>query len=104
MRGLQKIKHVVLTVTPLEAAVIAKLREFEYGELTIKKKEGKPYQIVKGGTEILEARVGLNLKGVMAIPGGMDVEDMTIGDILSKLSDSEYGGRGEKGPAYGNEK
>ena len=102
MGGLKEIKKVLVEVTPLEAAVLMKLREFEYGEMTIKKKEGKPYQIVKGGTEILDERLGLNLEGAVVIPPGTDLVGM-----LSKLSDKEYGrseGAGSRKPAYGNER
>ena len=90
MKELNEIRKVLVAVTTLEAAVLMKLREFDYGEMTIKKRQGKPYQIVKGGTEILDEKSGLNLKDAIAIPPGLDVSDESIGDILSKLNLREY--------------
>jgi len=90
MEELNEIKKVLVAVSTLEAAVLIKLREFDYGEMTIKKRQGKPYQIVKGGTEILEEKSGLDLKGAIAIPSELDVSDESIGDILSKLNLREY--------------
>jgi len=81
----KEIQSVLVTVTTLEAAVILKLREFDYGEITIKKREGKPYQVVKGGTEILDESTGLDLEDAIAIPPGLDITDKSVSDILSKL-------------------
>jgi len=87
---LGKIEKVLVVVSPLEAAVIIKLREFDYGEMTIKKREGKPYQIVKGGTELLSEKSGLNLKDAIAIPPELDISEKSVGDILSKLNLRQY--------------
>jgi len=86
MEELKEIHKVLVAITTLEAAVIIKLREFEYGEMTIKKREGKPYQIVKGGTEILDANSGLELEDAIAIPPGLDI---------SKLNLRQYAGNKE---------
>ena len=93
MKELSEIKKVLVSVTTLEAAVLIKLREFDYGEITIKKREGKPYQIVRGGTEILDEREGLNLKDAIAIPPGLDVSNESVSDILSKLNLTEDAGK-----------
>ena len=85
MGGLPEIKNVLLIVTPLEAAVIAKLREFEYGEMTIKKRDGVPYQIVKGGSEILTRRMGMNIEDAVAIPPEIDISGKSAAEVLSKL-------------------
>jgi len=99
-----EIKNVLIAVTTLEAAIIAKLREFDYGQMTIKKREGKPYQIVKGGTELLKEETGLNLEDAIAIPPEVEVLGKSVSDILSNLNMREYassekaptGGRGKK--------
>ena len=93
MERLREIKNVLVSVTTLEAAVILKLREFDYGEMTIKKREGVPYQIVKGGTEILDERSGLNLEDAIAIPPGLDISNKSVSDILSKLNLTDDGDR-----------
>jgi len=93
MEELREIHKVLVTVTTLEAAVLLKLREFDYGEMTIKKREGKPYQIIKGGTEILDEKSGLDLEDAIAIPPGIDISDKSVSDILSKLSLRQYAGK-----------
>ena len=95
MGGLPEIKSVLLIVTPLEAAVIAKLREFDYGEMTIKKREGLPYQVIKGGCEILTRRMGMNIKDAIVIPPELDISGKSSGEVLSKLREGEYGKQGE---------
>ena len=104
MVELREIKKVLVAVTTLEAAVIKKLREFDYGEMTIKKREGKPYQIVKGGTEILDERSGLDLEDVIAIPPGIDTSDESMGDILSKLNLRQYVGKERISTGQGRDK
>ena len=71
----QSIVKIAVILTPEEAVVISKLREFDFGEMIIKKKEGLPYQIVVSKSSIVRYEEGLDLKEGLAIPKGNELED-----------------------------
>lgn len=55
------ISKIAVVLTPFEAAVIGKLRDFDFGELIIKKKEGAPYQVICSKSSIVRYEDGLDL-------------------------------------------
>lgn len=44
-----------------EAAMIKVLRESDFGQWTVYKNNGEPTRIIKGGSEMLDAKVGEEL-------------------------------------------
>jgi len=78
------IVKIAVVLTPEEAVVISKLREFDYGEMVIKKKNDTPYQIIVSKSTIVTYEEGLNLKEGLAIPRGnalADKEVVSLSDI-----------------------
>ena len=81
------ISKVAVVLTPQEAVVIAKLREFDFGEMIIKKKNSEPYQIIVSKSSIVTYEEGLNLEEGLAIPRGNILENKEIVslDDIAKL-------------------
>lgn len=81
------ISKVAVVLTPQEAVVIAKLREFDFGEMIIKKKNKEPYQIIVSKSSIVTYEEGLNLEEGLAIPRGNILENKEIVslDDIAKL-------------------
>jgi hypothetical protein len=55
------IPKVNLKVSPLEAAMIKKLREYHYGTFRITKLDGEPRRIIIEGSETLKEVDGLTI-------------------------------------------
>lgn len=55
------IHKVTITVSLLEASMIRKLREYEFGQFTIYKNAGQPNRIVIGGSEMLNEQDGMEI-------------------------------------------
>lgn len=93
MKKVQPITKVAVILTPQEAVVIKKLREFEFGELTIKKREGRPYQILASQSTLVRYEEGLELEESLGIPGDSDLADKEIVslDDIAKLFTKEDG-------------
>jgi hypothetical protein len=81
------ISKIAVILSPQEAVVIAKLREFDYGDMTIKKKDGNPYQIVVSKSTIVTYEEGLNLKDGLALPKGSELakKEVVSLDDIAKL-------------------
>ena len=81
------ISKVAVVLTPQEAVVIAKLREFDFGEIVIKKKNGEPYQIIVSKSTIVTYDEGLDLKDGLAIPRGniLENKELVSLDDIAKL-------------------
>ena len=61
-KNLQNIKkEIIIKVSLLEAAMILKLRKYNYGEFRIIKMNGNPTRIVLEGSEMLKASDGMAL-------------------------------------------
>jgi len=54
-------KEIIIKVSLLEAAMILKLRKYNYGEFKIIKMNGNPTRIVLEGSEMLKASDGMAL-------------------------------------------
>ena len=54
-------KEIIIKVSLLEAAMILKLRKYNYGEFKIIKMNGNPTRIVLEGSEMLKASDGMVL-------------------------------------------
>ena len=89
------ISKIAVVLTPQEAVVIAKLREFEYGDMIIKKKDNAPYQIIVSKSSIVRYEEGLNLKDGLALPADNPLADQDIVSLedIAKLFTK---GNGEK--------
>jgi len=87
MEKAQPITKVAVILTPQEAVVIKKLREFDFGELLIKKRGGQPYQILASQSTLVRYEEGLNLEDALAIPQGSELENKEIVslDDITKL-------------------
>jgi len=81
------ISKIAIVLTPQEAVVIAKLREFDYGEMVIKKKDKEPYQIIVSKSSIVTYEEGLNLKDGLAIPkdNPLSQKEVVSLDDIAKL-------------------
>lgn len=53
--------HIVIEVTLFEAALLKKLRSFEFGTITIHKIKGEPRRVEVGTSEMLDDREGSSL-------------------------------------------
>lgn len=89
------ISKIAVVLTPQEAVVIAKLREFKYGEMMIKKKDDSPYQIVVSKSSIVRYEDGLNLEDGLALPADNPLSEKEIISLedIAKLFTK---GNGEK--------
>jgi hypothetical protein len=54
-------KKILIEVSAFEAAMIAKLREYPFGQFTIHKTQDEPRRIVLGGSEMLRPEQGEKL-------------------------------------------
>lgn len=80
-KNAKPIKKIAVILTPFEAAVVGKLRDFDFGELIIKKKDGAPYQVITSKSSMVRYEEGLNLPGSFGL-----TEEMVGGKVdLNKL-------------------
>jgi hypothetical protein len=93
MQKAKPITKVAVILTPQEAVVIKKLREFDFGELLIKKREGKPYQVLASQSTLVRYEEGLELKEGLAIPEDSELASKEIVslDDIAKLFTKENG-------------
>jgi len=52
---------ILIEVSPLEAALLYKLRKYAYGKFTVYKIKDEPKRVEIGGSEILNEKDGLKL-------------------------------------------
>ena len=52
---------ILVLVSPLEAALIKKLREYDFGEFKVVKQDKEPRRVVIGGSEYLKEEDGMAL-------------------------------------------
>ena len=87
------ITKVAVNLTPQAAVVIKKLREFDFEELLIKKRAGKPYQILVSQSTLVNYEEGLNLEGSLGIPADSALANKEIVSLeeIAKLFTKENG-------------
>lgn len=93
MKKSEPIKKVAVVLTPQEAVVIRQMREFDFGEMVIKKRSGQPYQVVVSKSTIVRYEEGLELKESLAIPPGSELESKEVISLdgIAKLFTKENG-------------
>ena len=93
MEKAKPITKIAVILTPQEAVVIKKLREFDFGELLIKKREGKPYQVLASQSTLVRYEEGLELEGSLGIPSDSKLAKMEVISLedIAKLFTKEDG-------------
>lgn len=92
-----EIKKLAVVVSPFEAAILGKLRKFDFGELLIKKKEGQPYQVITSASTIVRYEEGLELPDSYALTEEMMGGKVDLNKLFTKFDEKIKGEKDKEG-------